>query len=101
MTHLGYGLHRHRKMRKQKNDLLDKIVYLIVFGGMAFTLPQIINVWIENNISGLSLASWSAYLVVSVFWLIYGVHHRERLIIATSSAWIILHATIVIGILLH
>jgi hypothetical protein len=101
MTHLGYGLHRHRKTHKRSNDLLDKIVYVVVFAGMAFTLPQILNVWIDNNISGLSLASWSAYFVVSVFWLIYGVRHRERLIIATSSVWIVLHGTIVIGILLH
>jgi hypothetical protein len=102
MTHLGFGLHRHKKLhRKSGSDILDKIVYVIVFSGMLLTLPQIVNVWVDRNISGISLVSWSAYLVVSIFWFIYGLHHREKLIITTSFFWIILHGMVVVGILLH
>ena len=104
MAHLGYGLHRHHKRREEQEEgpkarLLDKIVYVVVFSGIVLTIPQIANVWLLHDVSGLSLVSWATYAVVSTFWFIYGLVHKERLVTVSSFVWIILHTMVVVGIL--
>lgn len=61
------------------------------------TIPQLTKIWVEKNASGVSAVSWGAYLVTAIFWLLYGILHKEKPIIFTYSAWIVLEILIVIG----
>jgi len=77
----------------------DKYIYAFAFAGLVLTLPQIYQIWILRQASGVSLVSWSAYLAISFVWLLYGIGHREKAIIFTNFWWIVLDILIVAGVL--
>lgn len=108
-----HGLHHFHKRKRihQKLEpyphpnkwkrLMDRLIYVIVFVGPILTIPQVTKIWIEKNASGVSIISWSAYLITAIFWLIYAIMHKEKPLILSSSIWIALEALIVIGIFIH
>ena len=65
---------------KWKN-FLDKLIYLVGVSGPIMTLPQLYKIWIEQNASGVSLVSWSWYLIIAFIWSLYGIVHKEKPII--------------------
>ena len=81
--------------------LMDKLIYFVGASAPIMTLPQLFNIWIDKNTSGVSLITWSSYEVISVFWLIYGIMHREKPIIITHIMLIFVKALIIIGILIN
>jgi uncharacterized protein with PQ loop repeat len=103
-------LHKHTRKRVFKNlepyphpdkwkNLVDKLIYFVAFFGLVFTIPQITNIWIDNNYEGVSLLSWSAYLLMGGFWLAYGLLHKERPMIVIYSCFVTLYLLIVIGLI--
>jgi uncharacterized protein with PQ loop repeat len=68
------------------------------FAIMLMTIPQVVNVW-RDGAGGVSLASWSAYLVSSFAWLAYGIRQRDPTIWLVCIGWIIVDGAVVVGIL--
>lgn len=85
---------------KWKN-FLDKSIYIVGAFGPIMTIPQLMKIGIEKNASGVSAISWSAYFVTAIFWLSYGITHKEKPIIFTYILWIVLEIFIVIGTLMY
>ena len=109
---MAYGLHHFYKRKKPemrpvllKSDKLVKITdFLIYFGGVfgpLATLPQLIEIWVYQNASGVSIVSWSAYLLGAMFWLFYGLVHKEKPIIFSYGVWVILDILIIIGVIIY
>ena len=63
---------------------VDRVIYPVSIFGPIMTLPQIMQIWVNKNASGVSSVSWAAYLVTAIFWLVYGVIHKEKPIILTN-----------------
>lgn len=82
-------------------NFLDKIIYLIVFGGIVMTLPQVIKIWIDKDAGGLSLVTWASYFVFAFVWLFYGIYHKDKPIIIGNVFWILFDALIVLGIIIY
>lgn len=106
MVQDGVLHHLHKRKRIQVKDepwkrILDKLIYMVAFTGPIMTLPQIIKIWGEKSAAGVSVASWTTFSVLSVFWLIYGVVHKEKPIIISSTLWFILDTFIVVGTLMY
>ncbi len=103
MVHHSYSLHHfHKGNRKSHKEtrlkrFVDTFVYFIALVGPVMTIPQVAKIWIEQNAAGVSLISWSTYLVTSTFWLIYGIVHKEKPIIFSNIVWIFLNVVIVLG----
>ena len=85
---------------KWKN-FLDKLIYLVGVSGPIMTLPQLYKIWIEQNASGVSLVSWSWYLIIAFIWSLYGIVHKEKPIIVTNALWIFIEIFIVLGIIIY
>ena len=96
--HQGYESHHHPEISKR---LIDKLIYVVAVLGPIMTIPQLIKIWVDKNAAGVSVLSWSSYLVIAIFWLIYGIVHKEKPLIITYTLWIILEAFIVIGVTLY
>jgi uncharacterized protein with PQ loop repeat len=62
------------------------------------TIPQVHQIWKEQNVAGLSILTWIVYLIASAFWFIYGIIHKENQIALVNFIFIILNTTIVLGI---
>ena len=107
------GLHHfHRRKRIHKKhepyphpdkwkNFMDKAIYLVGIFGPIMTIPQVMKIWFERDISGVSAVSWASYLFIAIFWLTYGIMHKEKPIIIVYTGWIVMELLIVIGILVH
>jgi len=78
---------------------IDKAIFFVGIAGPIMTLPQLNKIWIERNATGVSLVSWTAYALISLCWLTYGIVHDVKPIIVTYAAWFLIESTIVIGII--
>jgi len=98
--------HYHERLRRAELAVeapwvkkLDKMMYVIGTLGLIMTLPQVYEIWVNHNASGVSAISWISYFIFSICWLFYGIAHRERVIIFTQFFWVLLNALIAIGAL--
>ncbi|KKR09139.1 MAG: MtN3 and saliva related transmembrane protein [Parcubacteria group bacterium GW2011_GWC1_39_29] len=82
-------------------QIADNLIYLGGILGPIVTIPQLIEIWLNKNASGVSVISWIAYLVGAMFWLFYGLVHREKPIIFTYGVWIVIDILIVIGTIIY
>ena len=109
MTHNGHGLdHFHQRKRISKKlepyphpekwkNFLDKSIYFVAITGPIMTIPQLSKIWIEQSAAGVSMITWIAYLVTAIFWLLYGIVHKEKPIIITNTLWIVLDSAVIVG----
>ena len=79
------GLHHfHKRKRIHENlepyphpdklkNFLDRIIYFIGIFTPIVTVPQLLEIWVNQNASGVSLISWAGYLIAVSFWLVYGL----------------------------
>lgn len=81
--------------------VMDTLAYAASGLSLLFTLDQIRIIWIEHNVSGVSVLAWAAYTLSSSVWLAYGYMHKDRVLIVTSFLWIIFNGLVVLGALLH
>lgn len=109
MAHNGfYHVHRRKRIHQQYQKFphpnkwirfLDNFVLVVGVIGPGMTLPQVLKIWIEQNAAGVSLISWSAYMVLDVTWLIYGLVHKVKPIIISYIVWLVLEVFLIAGIL--
>ena len=77
-----------------------------VLGGMSvftmlMTVPQVLTIWVGQQAAGVSVLSWSAYLLSALLWFWYGLQKRDRNIYLACIGWIILDAAVIAGALVH
>lgn len=106
------GLHHyHKRTRRRGADssaakqtmwvkYADKMVYAAGIFTPLMTLPQLYNIWVAKNASGVSPVSWTFYLLGAISWTAYGLIHKAKPIIFTNGAMVIVNFFIVVGILL-
>lgn len=110
---MAEGLHHlhERKRIHQKHEsyphpekfkrVMDNVVYAAGVLGPAMAIPQILKIWVEKNATGVSILSWSAFGILAIPWLIYGILHKEKPIILMYILWIIIDTLIVAGALIY
>ncbi|MDO8508985.1 MAG: hypothetical protein Q7S27_04850 [Nanoarchaeota archaeon] len=94
-------LHKLKITKRDEKKLIDRLIYLAGIISPLITLPQLLNIWLEKNASGVSAISWTSYLIVACFWLSYGIIHKYKPIIFAYVIWIVLDALIIIGTILY
>ena len=97
------AIHHNQKQKRvtKPHPVLDRLIYVAAIASPIMTLPQLWKIWIEQNASGISVITWSTYLIVSFVWLYYGVVHKERVIIFNQLIWLIMIPGIIIGTVLY
>jgi uncharacterized protein with PQ loop repeat len=80
---------------------LENVLRVMSVVTMLMTVPQVLNIWIDGNASGVSIMSWGAYLVSACLWLAYGLQKRDKTIYLACIGWIALDAAIVAGVIVH
>jgi uncharacterized protein with PQ loop repeat len=71
-----------------------------IFTGL-MTLPQILTIWVSHQAAGVSLLSWSAYLLSAVLWLWHGVRTHDKNIYLACVGWIALDGAVVVGVIAY
>ena len=68
---------------------------------MLMTIPQVLAVWGGQNVGGVSLVSWSAYLIAALLWFVYGLQKRDKTIYLACIGWIVLDGAVVVGVIVR
>jgi uncharacterized protein with PQ loop repeat len=98
---MNVGHHDHHKSKKNLNSALDKIIYIFGTLGVFIFVPQLITVWTQSNIDGVSIISWLGMLCTSSFWIFYGIVKKAHPILVINLLAGTIQAFIILGILLH
>jgi uncharacterized protein with PQ loop repeat len=81
--------------------VVDAFAYFFGIITPLFSIPQLYEIWHYKTAESVSLASWGAFTIASVFWVFYGLVHKEKPIIISQILWFVLQLFIVIGILMY
>ena len=71
--------------------------------GALATIRQAIKVWSTHthHIDGMSLITWTAYLMIGVIGVIYGVVKKQRAMVVSSGSYVFMYLVVVLGIVLE
>jgi len=78
-----------------------KTAYVVALCGPLSSVPQMWEIWADRNAAGVSLVTWTLFLLTSVVWLLYGIVRRDRPLIISNSIWIVCEAIIMLGAFLY
>lgn len=93
--------HAHHKNAPKIIGAIDDLSYLMGVITVLVNLPQLYAVWTSPTVAGVSIISWFGFFLGSLFWLFYGLLHREKPIIIMNGALLFVQGLIVIGLLRH
>lgn len=68
---------------------------------MLMTIPQVLVIWVGHQTAGVSLLSWSAYLISAVLWFLHGLRTRDKNIYLACVGWVVLDIAVIAGILVY
>ena len=80
---------------------LERVLRSLSIITMLMTVPQVFTVWVGPSAGGVSLVSWSSYLIAACLWFVYGIQKNDKTIYLACVGWIVLDAAIVLGVLIH
>ena len=89
------------KSGSRSDDLLSRALGGMSIFTMLMTLPQVLTIWVSQQAAGVSVASWSAYLLSAILWFWYGLQKRDRNIYLPCVGWVGLDAAVIVGALIH
>ena len=77
-----------------------------LLGGMSIftllmTVPQILTIWVGHTAQGVSVISWSAYLLSALLWFWFGVQKRDKNIYLPCVGWVLLDGAVIVGALVY
>lgn len=87
--------------RTPASSTLEKTLRVLSVVTLLMTIPQVLIIWLSRDASGVSLASWSAYLASALLWFFYGIQKHDKTIYVACIGWIVLDAAIVVGIVMR
>ncbi len=110
---MNHGLH-HLSTRKRifKNlepyphpdktkRLFDDFIYAVSILGPFVLLPQVVEVWTQKHVQGVSIVSWVLLGILSFCWFIYGVIHKEKPIMFANALSCVFNFLVVLGVLIN
>jgi uncharacterized protein with PQ loop repeat len=68
---------------------------------MIMTVPQVWAIWAGQQAAGVSVLSWSAYLVSALLWLWFGIRKHDRNIYLPCLGWIALDGAVIAGAVVY
>lgn len=68
---------------------------------MVMTLPQVLTIWIGHQAAGVSLLSWSAYLVSAVLWFWHGIRTHDKNIYLACVGWVVRDSAVIVGVIVY
>jgi uncharacterized protein with PQ loop repeat len=83
------------------DKMLRRALGAMSFFTIVMTVPQVWTIWIDHQAAGVSVLSWSAYLLSALLWFWHGLRQRDRNIYIPCIAWIAADAAVVVGTLVY
>jgi len=96
----------HQKFEKYPSKdkwkrFIDKLIYIVAILGPLISITQAYKIWHYQSATGVSLITWSTYVLGGFAWTIYGIVHNEKPIVLNGILWIAVGLLVVIGGLMY
>ena len=105
---MHFGFHHHIRLRRHQRShssilkiLFDRAAYIAGVMIAIMTAPQIWQIYTTQNATGVSLFTWLMYGLGSVFWVGYGIVHKEKPIVFTNVVASTLQLIVALGVVLY
>ena len=89
------------RARSSTDIMLRRFLGSMSIFTMLMTIPQVLTIWISHQAAGVSVLSWSAYLLSAVLWLWFGLRQRDKNIYLPCVGWIVLNGAVVVGAIVY
>ena len=63
---------------QQSDTLLRRLLSSMSIFTLLMTIPQILTIWVGHQAAGVSVLSWSAYLLSAVLWFWFGLRQGDK-----------------------
>ncbi len=80
---------------------MHRLLGMMSFFTMLMTIPQVLTIWLGHHAAGVSLLSWSAYLISALLWFWYGVRRHAPNIWLACIGWMALDVGVIVGVLVN
>ena len=91
-----HGLQRTLKTPDHRDGVRRALGFMSIVT-MLMTVPQVWTIWVNHQAAGVSVASWSAYLLSALLWFVFGLRQRDKNIYLPCIGWIGLDAGVIAG----
>jgi uncharacterized protein with PQ loop repeat len=81
--------------------ILDDIVLLLAFVMPLTFIPQIIKMHVTQSVTDISLTTYISLLALTLPWVLYGMVHKEKVIILNNFMWLVVHLSIIISYFIY
>ena len=108
------GLHHMHKRKRSHGEglkeyphpnpwinFLDKAMVVIAILSPIMTLPQVWQIFYYQNATSVSALTWGSYLLLNIPWIIYGMVHKEKIILINMILWFFVNALVTIGAIIY
>jgi len=100
-----YGYHRSSIKSQDKKEnagsFFKYLMFFVVIAEPISAIPQIYEVWVDKNIAGISMLTWSLWSVAAGIWVVYSLKIRDKMLLISSSLWVTVQSLVVIGVAIH
>ena len=80
---------------------LENLVGVIAVIYPLSAIPQIIGIWMNKNVEGVSLLTWSSFLVLTIPLIAYAIIKKDRRLTIMWSLWSLGYVAIISGLILY
>jgi uncharacterized protein with PQ loop repeat len=80
---------------------IDALAYIVSVLSLLFTADQIRIIWVEHDARGVSFLAWLFYAISAFVWLVYGLVHKDKVLIITNFLWVAFALAVVIGVVVY
>ena len=82
-----------------KVRLLDNVVSVVSLVLPLTAIPQLLIIWQTQDASGISILTWSLWLILGFPMLAYAIVHKTKPFIVMYALWIIIEIAVILSAL--
>ena len=86
---------------KKNRTAVDRAMSVAAIAHPLMAVPQVIMIYTTQEVAGLSMFMWVAWLFLGVIFLAYGLAHTLKPYIVMQVLWVIIDLLVIAGILLY
>jgi len=77
--------------------LIDRLTFMAAIVEPIMTIPQAWDIFRYHNAAGISLTTWTCYLLLGGVWIWWSIVHKQRVVLLYELLYVILEVTIIAG----
>jgi uncharacterized protein with PQ loop repeat len=85
----------------QPDSVLRPLLGAMSIFTMVMTIPQVLTIWVNGQAAGVSIISWTAYLLSAILWFWFGIQKKDKNIYLACLGWILLDSAVILGVIVY